>query len=143
MIKGDIFDFTRTGPLSLDAANELVGILNRVTAKHSKKVNELITCLEALGPNEREKTTEVEAVVTREIEEWNCKIRKLGGVPKGLWLVDIDSGDGYYCWKFPEQEIRFWHDYQSGYTGRISLSERNKRLTLSRTAEEMSKTEAL
>jgi hypothetical protein len=127
MLDGDIFDLTRTGPVDLTEANALVGILNRITLKHNKKVNELITQLEAFGPEEREKTTEIEAVVSREIEEWNGKIRKLGGVPKGLWLVDIDAGDGYYCWKFPEVEIGYWHDYKSGYAGRVSLTERAKR----------------
>jgi len=143
MLSGDIFDFTRTGPITLEQANELVGVFIRVTQKHSKKVNELIARLEALGPLEREKTTEVEAVVTREIEEWNGKVRKLGGIPKGLWLVDIDAGDGYYCWKFPENEIAFWHDYKSGYSGRIPLSERNKRSKLSQLSEEIDEIEAL
>ena len=65
--------------------------------------------------------------VTKEIEEWNAKVRKLGTVPKGLWCVDLDSGDGYFCWKFPENEINYWHDYYSGFASRISLAEKEKK----------------
>ena len=107
MQRGDIFDFARTGPISYEQANELVGLLNRITQKHSKTVNALITRLEALDPADRAKTSEIEIEVSREIEEWNAKVKKLGALPKGLWLVDFDSGDGYYCWKFPEASIGF------------------------------------
>jgi hypothetical protein len=141
--QGDVFSFTRSGPMSLDESNALVGVLTRITQKHSKKVNELINRLEALGPNEREKTMAIEEIVGREIEEWNSKVKKLGGLPRGLWLVDMDSGDGYYCWKFPETHIGFWHDYKSGYTGRIPLEERNKRLKIRQLTEQMDEIEAL
>jgi hypothetical protein len=127
MLGGDVYDLTRTGPLSLEEANNLVGVLNRVTQKYSLKVNALIARLERLNPIDRAQTGELEAEVTKHIEEWNAQIRKLHGVPKGLWLVDIDAGDGYYCWKFPETHIGFWHEYKSGYAGRISLAEREKK----------------
>jgi hypothetical protein len=119
----EIFQFTRTGPRGREEASELVGVLNRITIKHSKKVNELIARLEALGPSveNRTKTSEIEAIVNREIETWNSKVRKLGAIPKGLWLVDIDSGSGYYCWKFPETRIGYWHDYKSGYANRVPI----------------------
>jgi hypothetical protein len=126
----EVFDFTRTGPLTLDEANGLVGVLNRVTAKYSKRVNDLITRLEGCDIKAKDQTSKLESEITKHIEEWNAQVRKLRGVPKGLWLVDIDSGDGYYCWKYPESQISFWHEYKSGYSGRISLAERAKRAQL-------------
>ncbi len=127
MLGGDVYDLTRTGPLSAQEANELVGVLNRVTQKYSAKVNALIARLERINPNERAQTSEIEAEVTKHIEEWNAQVRKLRGVPKGLWLVDLDAGDGYFCWKFPETQIGYWHDYKGGYSSRISLAERAKK----------------
>ncbi|OFZ19859.1 MAG: hypothetical protein A2Z20_03650 [Bdellovibrionales bacterium RBG_16_40_8] len=121
----DVIDFVRSAPASFDEANQLVGLLNRVTQKHSKTVNELIARLEALDISAREKTSAIEREVNREIEEWNTKIRKLGAIPKGLWLVDIDAGDGYYCWKYPESEIAFWHEYKGGFATRTPLVERS------------------
>ena len=38
-----------------------------------------------------------ESVVT-----WTRDMEMLGVVVKGLWLIDFDSGEGYYCWKYPE-----------------------------------------
>ncbi len=128
ILGGEIFDFTRTGPLTLEEANDLVGVLIRVTSKYSKRVNDLITRLEGCDIKDKEQTSKLEGEITRLIEEWNSQMRKLRGVPKGLWLVDIDAGDGYYCWKYPETQIGFWHEYKSGYSGRIPLSERAKRV---------------
>jgi regulator of sirC expression with transglutaminase-like and TPR domain len=33
------------------------------------------------------------------VREWMREVRSLGVEIKGLWLVDFDSGAGYYCWK--------------------------------------------
>ena len=124
MLGGDVYDLTRTGPLTVDEANELVGVLNRVTQKYSTKVNSLIARLERIGADDRAQTAEIEAEISKHIEEWNAQVRKLHGVPKGLWLVDLDAGDGYFCWKYPEAQINFWHDYKSGYASRVPLADR-------------------
>ncbi len=113
-----------SGPMSIDRANQTIRIISKFTKEYSTKVNALINRLEALDPKDRAQTSVIESEVGQLIEGWNQKIRKLGGQPKGLWLVDIDAGDGYYCWKFPEPEIAFWHEYKSGYTGRIPISNR-------------------
>lgn len=115
-----------TGPMSIDQANRTIRIVSKFTKDYSTQVNALVNRLEALDPNDREKTSVIENEVSQLIEAWNQKVRKLGGIPRGLWLVDIDAGDGYYCWKFPEPEIAFWHEYKSGYTGRVPLSDRAK-----------------
>jgi hypothetical protein len=41
--------------------------------------------------------------------------------------VDFDAGDGYFCWKYPEAEALHWHEYKSGFPGRISLKERERK----------------
>ena len=45
----------------------------------------------------------------------------LGIVVKGLWLVDFDNGEGYYCWKYPEPAIRHYHGYDEGFAGRMKI----------------------
>lgn len=120
-----IFGFSRGGSFTLEEANQLVGLLNRITQKHSQRVDALISRLEALGPQEGEKTSQIEKEVNQEITEWNTKVMKLSGRPRGLWHVDIDAGDGYYCWKYPEQEIQHWHHQQGGHADRISLTEKS------------------
>ena len=60
---------------------------------------------------------EVEALVTR----WAQDIMALGLEVKGLWLVDFDSGSGYYCWQYPEEGLQFFHTYEEGFRGRTRI----------------------
>ena len=56
------------------------------------------------------------------VESWAEGIRDLGPDVKGLWLVDFDSGDGYWCWAYPEEELEHWHSYEAGFAGRMPIA---------------------
>ena len=58
------------------------------------------------------------------VESWAEAIRDLGADVKGLWLVDFDSGDGYWCWAYPEEHLDHWHSYDEGFAGRRPAVER-------------------
>jgi regulator of sirC expression with transglutaminase-like and TPR domain len=55
------------------------------------------------------------------VEEWARELEALGLEIKGLWLVDFDSGAGYYCWKYPEPALDHFHGYEEGFAGRLAL----------------------
>jgi len=55
------------------------------------------------------------------VEEWAAELAELGLEIKGLWLVDFDSGAGYYCWKYPEPALDHFHGYEEGFAGRLAL----------------------
>ncbi|MBI4374133.1 MAG: DUF2203 domain-containing protein [Deltaproteobacteria bacterium] len=55
------------------------------------------------------------------IERWSDKVSRLGAEPKGFWLVDFNFGEGYFCWKYPEEQIGFFHDYQGGFSKRSPI----------------------
>lgn len=55
------------------------------------------------------------------VEEWAEELQALGLEIKGLWLVDFDSGAGYYCWKYPELALDHFHGYEEGFAGRLAL----------------------
>jgi regulator of sirC expression with transglutaminase-like and TPR domain len=55
------------------------------------------------------------------VEEWAAQLEGLGLEIKGLWLVDFDSGAGYYCWKYPEPALDHFHGYEEGFAGRLAL----------------------
>lgn len=111
---------------NIDDANGIIRIILHFTKQMSVDVDRIIHRLEAMDPQDVERARVLEAEVEAIIEAWNQKVRKLGAQPKGLWMADIDAGDGFYCWKYPETEINYWHDYKSGFPGRISLEERQK-----------------
>ena len=55
-------------------------------------------------------------------ETWANELSAMGLEIKGLWLVDFDSGGGYYCWKYPEPELGHFHSYEEGFAGRLPLT---------------------
>lgn len=67
---------------------------------------------------ETEETEEERQAV---VGDWAREILALGAEIKGLWLVDFDSGAGYYCWKYPEASLEYFHGYEEGFAGRLPL----------------------
>ena len=55
------------------------------------------------------------------VQSWQHAMQDLEAEVKGLWLVDFDSGDGYWCWAYPEEELGHWHSYEAGFTGRMPI----------------------
>ena len=57
-----------------------------------------------------------------EVQELGCLVK---GVQEGL--VDFphlkDGREVYLCWKLGENDIGFWHEIDSGFSGRTPLSE--------------------
>ncbi len=58
------------------------------------------------------------------VQSWSESIQDLGADVKGLWLVDFDSGDGYWCWAYPEAELDHWHSYEGGFSARVPAAEK-------------------
>lgn len=106
---------------SHDEVNQILPLIYRLTEEVSKEVRLLVQCLETLPDKTSDRALEIEARVDRYIHNWQGKIKRLGGHPKGLWLVDFDNGNGYYCWKFPETKVSYVHGYKDGFSGRKLL----------------------
>lgn len=56
------------------------------------------------------------------VGEWAAAIMALGIEVKGLWLIDFDNGGGYYCWRYPEASLQYFHGYEEGFRGRVKLN---------------------
>ncbi len=56
------------------------------------------------------------------VEQWTREIEALGLEIKGLWLVDWDCGDGYYCWRYPEPSLAHFHGYDEGFANRMPIN---------------------
>ena len=55
------------------------------------------------------------------VNGWADEVSALGVEVKGLWLVDFDNGEGYYCWCHPETTVSHFHDYDGGFRGRMKI----------------------
>lgn len=96
-----------------EEAAALLPAVQQITAGAVAAVDELSTDAE-------EEPVDV-ATFNRIIGEWAEQILDLGIEIKGLWLIDFDSGSGYYCWQYPEPSLQHFHGYEEGFGGRVKL----------------------
>lgn len=114
---GEIVHFNKKQLFTLVEARRLLPIVRRVTGRSSERVKKL--SLQLSYTKELANRAAIEEEIVEVFQCWKVKIRKLGCEAKGMWLVDFDSGDGYYCWRFPEESIYYFHGYYEGYCGRM------------------------
>ena len=93
---------------SYEEAIELLPEVQRLTESAARRIDEL----------EEAESSESEQVIA----DWAESVLGLGVEVKGLWLVDFDSGSGYYCWRYPEPALEYFHEYDEGFSGRVKLN---------------------
>lgn len=106
---------------TLGEARSLLPVIYHMTEAAQKVVRTDLNRLEAAKNGNAPMVKSLELEIQSEVEKWQAKVEKLGGVAKGMWLVDFDNGQGYFCWKFPETDILHSHGYNDGYTGRKAI----------------------
>ncbi len=100
---------------SYEEAAALLPEVRRLTDEAYRKA-------EALGvlsdPADREAA---DAKLTEIVTAWARTLLEKGLEVKGLWLVDFDNGSGYYCWRYPEDGLQYYHSYEEGFEGRMRI----------------------
>lgn len=119
----DLISINRRGAFTLEQARQILPIVRRITEEISGQVDDLITQLESTPDAQKELVAAREQQINDLIQHWNEKIKKLGAIPKGLWLVDFEFGRGYYCWKYPETDLLHWHTREEGFSTRKPLED--------------------
>ena len=105
---------------SLDDARALLPQVRKLTADAVIRAEALAEELQRV-PEKDPAHAQLTAALQEIVNGWADEVRALGVEVKGLWLVDFDNGEGYYCWKYPEDTIGHYHDYEEGFAGRISI----------------------
>ena len=105
---------------SYEEARELLPAVKAVT---QESIEELQHARAESDENETagEREARIEHRVAEILAEWAQQIGKMGIEVKGPWLVDFDSGAGYYCWKWPEERLEYFHGYEEGFGGRMRI----------------------
>lgn len=99
---------------------EAVALLPEVQRRTRAAVDKLETLL----AEDQSETGDPETTASYQeiVSAWAESIVELGIEVKGLWLIDFDTGSGYYCWRYPEPALQYFHGYDEGFDGRIQLN---------------------
>jgi hypothetical protein len=122
---GNVIELNRSRVFTVTEVEEILPVVRRITDEYFDRLQSLMSRLDGLRSREDQQSEnlfrDVEQEINVNVEAWQNKLEKLGAHTKGLWIADFDSGDGYYCWKYPEEKVRYWHQYNDGFRGRILL----------------------
>lgn len=91
-----------------------------LTTRAVRRIEALVNGLKSREEMDQRKK-ELEQACQQIVSEWTEEVTGLGCEVKGLWLVDWDSGGGYYCWKYPEDTVGHFHGYEEGFEGRVPI----------------------
>jgi len=113
----------RTGKriFSYDEALSTFPLVRDLTAAAVRQVESLSSSLASRDDLDSNRD-ELEEARERIYRAWAREVTNVGCEVKGVWLVDWDSGDGYYCWRFPEEAIAYFHTYDEGFSGRLPIN---------------------
>lgn len=105
---------------SLQQARELLPRVKHVTAEAVRRAEELAVQLHDVPEDDPEHAMLSDAL-RQVVNAWADDVQSLGLEAKGLWLVDFDNGEGYYCWSYPEETVAHYHAYDDGFAGRTRI----------------------
>ena len=103
---------------TLEGARAVLPDVRERTERAVEEAERLVLARE--GADERE-AARVDAAIQAVIERWAHEMEALGAEVKGVWLVDFDTGSGYYCWRWPETALDHFHGYEEGFAGRTRI----------------------
>jgi hypothetical protein len=105
---------------SFAAAREIAAEVRRITAGAVAAVESLEAQRDQAAADPARRAA-LEQELARAVGGWVRAMEALGVEVKGRWLVDFDNGTGYYCWRWPETELEYYHGYDEGFAGRVRI----------------------
>ncbi len=103
---------------TLDGAREMLPEVRERTGRAVAAVERASADAESADADRRAVAREeIDTVASR----WVREMEALGVEVKGPWLVDFDNGNGYFCWKWPEESLDYFHGYREGFGARTRI----------------------
>jgi hypothetical protein len=106
---------------TLAEARSLLPEVSRITEEAALTIEGIVREIQALDENDPRRS-ELEHEYAKRVNAWAEGILALGCEVKGVFLVDFDNGQGYYCWKWPEPDVEHFHGYEEGFAGRMRIN---------------------
>ncbi len=92
-----------------------------LTAAAIRQIESLVNQVQSRDEME-ERRDDLATAVQGIVQSWAADVGHLGCEVKDLWLVDWDNGGGYYCWRYPEETLSYFHSYEDGFAGRVPIN---------------------
>lgn len=106
---------------TLEEARALLPQLREITEQAADELSRLAQTLQTLEEGDTRRAV-VEQEYLDRLNEWAEEVQEAGAEVKGMFLIDFDNGEGYYCWKWPEREVEHFHGYEEGFAGRMRIN---------------------
>lgn len=93
---------------SRDEAESLLPVIHRITERAAatlEEIKEQLRFVPSEEPLHKRLRMDQDLIVKR----WAIKIARLGCEPRGVWLVDFDSKDGWFSWRYGDEGLSFFH----------------------------------
>ena len=107
---GDVIPIHSRRQFTQDEAEELLPIVRRITevaASRAQDINEQMRW----APREEPLSARLRAELDLVVRRWAIKVSRLGCEPRGVWLVDFDAGDGWFSWRYGDEQLSFFHPH--------------------------------
>ena len=105
---------------TLDEARQMLPSVREMTAEAARQAEAVADAIDDVDEDDPQRTI-LGAELKLIVDGWSEQIRAMGLEAKGLWLVDFDNGEGYYCWRHPEPSLSHYHGYEEGFAGRMKI----------------------
>lgn len=91
-------------------AESILPVVRRITGRAAFDANQINERL-CFVPEGEPLHTRLKMQLNSVIRQWAIKISNLGAMPRGVWFVDFDAGDGWFSWRQGDEALSFFHSY--------------------------------
>lgn len=109
---GDVVPIHSRRTFTREEAEDLLPVVRRITEKVSQEIADLQEQIRYV-PHTEQLYHRLYSQIELSVRRWAIKISKLGCEPRGMWLVDFDSGSGWFTWRLGDEGLAFFHSHEA------------------------------
>ncbi|HPM41500.1 MAG TPA: DUF2203 family protein [bacterium] len=109
---GDVIPIHSRRTFTREDAERLLPVVRRITESAAARARSLNDEL-SFVPREEALHERLKGEIDLTVRRWAIKVSQLGCAPRGVWLVDFDSGNGWFSWRLGDEDLSHFHPCES------------------------------